>query len=97
MRFETVGVPYCGVPFFVAGLKILQCQSYRGRGGRKKKEIKIEVRIFIFIILSAELEGKIVVMGDLGAWGMVKFQLCDLVKSLCRIYWQMFQGFLLGL
>lgn len=43
VRFETVGVPYCGVPFFVAGLKILQCQSYRGRGGRKKKEIKIEV------------------------------------------------------
>ncbi|KAG7154096.1 putative Amyotrophic lateral sclerosis 2 chromosomal region candidate 8-containing protein 3 [Homarus americanus] len=43
VRFETVGVPYCGVPFFVAGLKILQCQSYRGRGGRKKKEIKIEL------------------------------------------------------
>ena len=43
VRFETVGVPYCGVPFFVAGLKILQCQSYRVRGGRKKKEIKIEV------------------------------------------------------
>ncbi|XP_050730165.1 uncharacterized protein LOC127005397 isoform X2 [Eriocheir sinensis] len=43
VRFETVGVPYCGVPFFVAGLKILQCQSYRVRGGRKKKEIKIEL------------------------------------------------------
>lgn len=43
VRFETVGVPYCGVPFFVAGLKILQCQSFRVRGGRKKKEIKIEL------------------------------------------------------
>ncbi|RXG52108.1 hypothetical protein Avbf_05826 [Armadillidium vulgare] len=42
VRFETVGVPYCGVPFFVAGLKILQCQSFRGRGTRKKKEIKVE-------------------------------------------------------
>lgn len=50
VRFETVGVPYCGVPFFVAGLKILQCQSYRGRGGRKKKEIKIEVCILILYL-----------------------------------------------
>lgn len=50
VRFETVGVPYCGVPFFVAGLKILQCQSYRGRGGRKKKEIKIEVCVLTLFV-----------------------------------------------
>ena len=52
MRFDTVGVPYCGVPFYVAGLKILQCQaSFKDRMGKgaspKKKEIKIEVTIVL--------------------------------------------------
>ena len=53
VRFDTVGVPYCGVPFFVAGLKILQCQS-TGRPTTKKKEIKIEVssmKIFYTLIM----------------------------------------------
>lgn len=52
IRFDTVGVPYCGVPFFVGGLKILQCQSFKeknARGGSKKKEIKIEVGRFLII------------------------------------------------
>ena len=47
VRFETTGVPDCAVPFYVAGLKILQCQTQKDRfrkDSSKKKEIKIEVQ-----------------------------------------------------
>jgi len=44
VRFDTVGVPYCGVPFYVAGLKILQCQATpTEKSSPKKKDIKEEV------------------------------------------------------
>ena len=58
VRFDTVGVPYCGVPFYVAGLKILQCQASLhdkgAKGAPKKREIKIEVS-FLFTVSNVVL------------------------------------------